>query len=178
MENKYSAFAKQIMNKYENELPHSYYGLSLVHRKKRDHSVKVDVYRQMNHIFNREFYRRIRQYENRYYQTVTSQDNRKFIQTMEQIYNQPREKKQLIHLFKKLGVVTKNQEEWRETRQTMMRYEEELLRLKKYLEMQEESVVKRKKEEIQEISTKKVVREVLEHVKQEIKMERLRFGLD
>ena len=103
---------------------------------------------KINKLFTREFYKRIRLYENRYYQTVTSQDNRKFIRTIEQIYNQPGEKKQLIHLFKKFGVVTNNEKEWQETKRTMNRYEEELFRLKKQLELQEESVVKKKSQEI------------------------------
>lgn len=178
MENRHAAFAKKIMSRYQNVKNCGYYGLSLVHRRKKESFVRMESHRQINRIFTREFYKRIRLYENRYYQTVNSQDNRKFIRTIEQIYNQPGEKKQLIHLFKKFGVVTHNEKEWQETKRTMRQYEEELFRLKKKLELQEESVVKKKSQEIQQISTRKIVKEVVEYVKQEMKMERLRYGLD
>ncbi len=178
MENRHAAFAKRIMGRYQNVQTCGYYGLTVVHRRKKENSVRMEGHWQINRIFTREFYKRIRLYENKYYQTVTSQDNRKFIRTIEQIYNQPGEKKQLIHLFKKFGVVTNNEGEWQETKLTMKRYEEELFRLKRQLELQEESVVKKKSQEIQQISTKKIMKEVVEYVKQEMKMERLRYGLD
>ncbi|MCI8509109.1 MAG: hypothetical protein HFJ06_11180 [Lachnospiraceae bacterium] len=178
MENRHVAFAKGIMNKYQNIYSGYYYGSSVVHRRKKENSVRIEDYWQINKIFTREFYKRIRLYENKYYQAVTSQDNRKFIRTIEQIYNQPGEKKQLIHLFKKFGVITNNEEEWQETKLIMKQYEEELFRLKKQLELQEESVVKKKSQEIQQITTKTIMKEVVEYLKQEMKMERLRYGLD
>lgn len=178
MENKHIAFAKGIMDRYRQEPPGYDYGISVVHRKKKGVSVNVDVHRQLSQMFTREFYQRIRQYENRYYRTVTNQDNRKFIRTLEQIYNQPGEKKQLVHLFKRLGVVTKNQQEWQETRRRLAQYEEELVRLRKQIELQEECVHRREKEEIQTVSVKKITGEVMEKIRQEIRMERLRYGLD
>lgn len=178
MENRHAAFAEGIINRYGNVQTGCHYGLSVVHRRKKENSVRIEGHWQINRIFTREFYKRIKHYENKYYQTVTSQDNRKFIRTMEQIYNQPGEKKQLIHLFKRFGVVTNNEAEWQETKLTMKRYEEELFLLKKQLELQEESVIKKKSQEMQEISTKKIMKEVVDYVKQEMKMERLRYGLD
>ena len=97
---------------------------------------------------------------------------------MEQIYNQPGEKKQLVHVLKKLGVVTKSQAEWQEAANTLRRYEEELVQLKRRISSQEEHILKIRNREEQAVSTKAITREVMENIKKEIRMERLRYGLD
>ena len=172
-----TAFAEAIRKKYQHETPYLY-GSNLIYYKKKIVSVKTDTHQHVRQLITKEFYNRIQQYEKKYYQMVTNQDNRKFISTIEEIYNQPGEKKQMIHLFHKFGVVTKNQREWQETRQTLRKYEEELVRLKKQIKVQEELYLQIKDKEMQPISARSITREVMENIKREIRMERLRYGPD
>ena len=83
-----------------------------------------------------------------------------------------------MHLLKKLGVVTKSQKEWQETRKTLKKYEEELVQLKRRIASQEEYFLKIRNREEKAVSTKTITREVMENIKREIRMERLRYGLD
>lgn len=175
---KNSEFVNGIVAKYQRNQTENYYGPVLIYRKQKKETGNTIIKQNLNRIITKEFYTRIKHYENKYYQQVTSLDNRKLIQTIEQIYNQPGEKRQLIHVLKKLGVVTKNQREWQETRQILKKYEEELTQLKREITYQEEYLLKLENKEGQRLSTKLIAREVMESIKREIQMERLRYGLD
>lgn len=171
------SFTDRILTKHQRKV-RLQYGISLVFQKKRSAGHKAFTYNQLQQMLTKAWNSRILQYEQKYYQTITSRDNRKFIQIVEQIHNQPGEKKQLIHLFQKLGVVTRNQKEWQETRQTVRKYEEELLMLKRKLWQQEEMVLQMKREEVPQISIKHLTDVVMENIKREIRLERMRYGLD
>lgn len=172
------AFVNRIIKKYGQEKTDRYYRSSLIYRKPQKHFGDTIINENFNRLFAREFHTRIKKYEVAYYRNVTSQDNRKLIRTIEQIYNQPGEKKQLIHVFNRLGVVTESRKVWQETRQTMKLYEEELTQLKRRLQYQEENYLRVHREEEQSVSAKNIVREVMENIRREIRMERLRYGLD
>ncbi|MDE6626390.1 MAG: hypothetical protein K2K56_08470 [Lachnospiraceae bacterium] len=178
VETKNTAFVNKVIKKYEREKTNRYYHSSLIYRKPQKHFGDTIINENVNRFFTREFFTHIKRYEAAYYRNVTSQDNRKLIQTIEQIYNQPGEKKQLIHVFNKLGVVTESREVWQETRQTMKLYEEELTQLKRRLQYQEENYLQMHREEERSVSAKDIVREVMENIRREIRMERLRYGLD
>lgn len=175
---KNSEFVNEIMAKYQRAVSGNSYGLVLVYHRQKKETGGTVVKQNISRLVNQEFYTRIKRYENRYYQRVTSRDNRKLLQTIEQIYNQPGEKKQLVHVLKKLGVVTKSQKEWQETRKTLKKYEEELVQLKRRIASQEEYFLKIRNREEKAVSTKTITREVMENIKREIRMERLRYGLD
>lgn len=171
------SFADRILKKYQRRMKHEY-GISLVYRKKEQPDGKAAAYNRLYQLLTKAFNNRISQYEQKYYHTITNQDNRRFIQTIEQIHNQPGEKKQLIHLFGRLGVVTRNQKEWRETRQTVRQYEEELIMLKRKIKQREEMVLQMKRKEIPEVSIKHLTQIVMENIRREIRMERMRYGPD
>lgn len=173
-----SEFVNGIMEKHQRNVPGNFFGLALVYRRQKKESGGTVVRQSISRLVTQEFFTRMKRYENRYYQRITSRDNRKLIQTMEQIYNQPGEKKQLVHVFQKLGVVTKSQAEWQEARNTLRKYEEELVQLKKRISSQEEHMLKIRNQEERAVSTKAITREVMENIKKEIRMERLRYGLD
>lgn len=175
---KNSEFVNKIMGKYQRDVSGNSFGLTMVYRRQKKESGSTVVKQNISRLVTQEFYTRLKRYENRYYQRITSQDNRKLIQTIEQIYNQPGEKKQLMHVFKKLGVVTKSQEEWQETRKTLKQYEEELVQMKRRIASQEEYFLKIRNHEEKAVSTKAIAREVMENIRKEIRMERLRYGLD
>ncbi len=175
---KNSEFVNIIMAKYQRDASGNFFGLALVYRRQKKEPGGTVVRQNISRLVTQEFYTRMKRYENRYYQRITSRDNRKLIQTMEQIYNQPGEKKQLVHVLKKLGVVTKSQAEWQEAGNTLRRYEEELVQLKRRISSQEEHILKIRNREEQAVSTKAITREVMENIKKEIRMERLRYGLD
>ena len=174
---KNNKFVNGIIEKYQSDRMKNYYGPALIYHKHKKGIGDTIVKQSMNQLITKEFYTRMKYYEKRYYQYVTSQDNRKLIRTIEQIYNQPGEKRQLIHVFKKLGIVTKNQKEWREARQALKKYEEELIQLKKQIKYQEEYFLKIKNTEEKPASAKTITREVMENIKREIRMERLRYVL-
>lgn len=175
---KNSEFVNKITKKYQRDVSGNSFGLALVYRRQKKESGGTVVRQNISRLVTQEFYTRMKRYENRYYQRITSQGNRKLIQTIEQIYNQPGEKKQLVHVLKKLGVVTKSQGEWQETRKTLQQYEEELVQLKRRIASQEEYFLKIRNREEKEVSTKAITREVMENIRREIRMERVRYGLD
>ncbi len=170
-------FVDGILGKYQRQLQPDY-GKMLVYRKRRRPADKINIDNRLYKLVEQTLNNRILQYEQKYYHTVTSKDNRRFIRTVEQIYNQPGEKKQLIHLFQKLGVVTKDRRDWKETVKTVKRYEEELVVLKKKLSQQEETILRMKTEEKPQISTKYLTDAVMENIRREIRMERMRYGPD
>ncbi|MDE6433949.1 MAG: hypothetical protein K2L07_06930 [Lachnospiraceae bacterium] len=171
------SFTDVILKKHQGVIQHGY-GSFLVYRKKRQPAERMTAYNQMYQELTKVFNSRILQYEKKYYHTITSQDNRKFIRMIEQIHNHPGEKKQLVHLFGKLGIVTRNQKEWQETKQIVRKYEEELTMLKRKLCQQEEMVLQMKEKEIIQISAKNLTNMVMENIKREIRIERMRYGYD
>lgn len=175
---KNNEFVSRIIKRYQSATTGNGYGPALIYRKHKKGLGDTIVKQSMNQLITKEFYTRMRYYEKRYYQHISSQDNRKLIRTIEQIYNQPGEKRQLIHVFKKLGIVMKNQKEWQETRQALKKYEEELIQLKKQIKYQEEYFLKTKNIGEKPVSVKMLTREVMENIKSEIRMERLRYGMD
>lgn len=171
-------FVDGILKRHRTEKPDYFQGASLAHRIQKDRSRLSLSQKFVKRILAKEVYIQLRKYEQKYYQRVTNEDNRRFIRTVEQIYNQPGDKKQLTYMLQKLGVVTRNQSEWQETTQTIQRYEEEITRLKKQIKLQEESITNLNVQQENHISAKELTREVMEKIKSEIRMERLRYGLD
>ena len=171
------SFTDMILKKHQGVVQHGY-GSFLVHRKKKPITGKMTAYNQIYQELTKVFNSRILQYEQKYYRTITSQDNRRFIRMIEQIHNQPGEKKQLVHLFGKLGVVTRNQKEWQETKHIVRKYEKELTMLKRKLCQQEEMILRMRGEETLQVSAKKLTSMVMENIKREIRIERMRYGYD
>ncbi len=170
-------FALKIREKYEDRAPGGYYGASLVYRREKKAGGTV-IKQNLNQFFTREFETRLMRYEKKYYQYVTSRDDSRWIQTLEQISVQPGEKKQLIHLFSKLGVVNRYNREWQETEKSLRKYEEEFVRIRRQFKYQEELIRKQRAEELSPVSMRNITREVMEHIRREIHFERLRYGLD
>lgn len=171
-----SRFVNGIMNRYTTEPGRGTAGF--VYRKEKNEKMTSLNQKFVKRLMAREIYVKIKQYERKYYQYITNKDNRKFIRTVEQINSQPQEKKQLVYILQKMGVMTSGQKEWQETRQLLRTYEEELIRLKKQIQIQEESVLKLTVKEEQQPSVKVLTRQVLENIKNELRFERLRYGLD
>ncbi len=170
-------FAEKIRGRYCRETLAEYFRDSLVYyRGKKTQNTVVN--KQITQVFSKEFDNRFQQYEKKYYQYVTTRDDRKLIRTMEQIYNQPGEKKQLIYLMNKLGIVNKSQKEWQETKKSLKEYGEELLQLRRQIRYQEEVIRRQKSEGVRPLSMGDITREVMEHIRGEIRMERLRYGLE
>lgn len=170
-------FTDGIIMKYKMD-PAQYYGSSLIHLTMKRESHNTDFHRHMEQIIDNHFLQKIKRYESRYYQMVTNKDNRRFLKTIEQIYNQPGEKKQMIHLLHKLGVVTDNQKKWQETTRRLHQYEEELVNLRKWVTRQEEYRIRTGHEEMRIPTVREVSQAVIREIKQEIRMERLRSGFD
>ena len=170
-------FAAGIAGKYQENGTGAYYSAALVYRRKRNNAVTTQQ-QAATRFFTNEFQTRMQRYEKKYYQYVTNRDERKFIRTIEQIYNQPGEKKQLIHLFHKLGMINRDGKEWQKTKNSLKQYEEELTQLRRKMEQQEEVLRRREVTEITPRSVKYITREVMEHIRNEMRMERLRYGLD
>ncbi|MCM1180667.1 MAG: hypothetical protein NC347_10455 [Clostridium sp.] len=170
-------FTDKIMQKHRGVAKRGY-GISLIYRKNRQPTGNMTAYNQLYQKLTKVFNSRILQYEQKYYHNLTSRDNRRFIQIIEQIHNQPGEKKQLVHLLHKLGVVTGDQKEWQETKQTVRKYEEELAILKRKVRQQEEMVLQMKRKEALPISVKHLTDMVMENIKREIRIERMRYGYD
>lgn len=173
---KNSKFVNGIMNRYQTKAGRGNAGF--VYRMEKKETISSLNQKFIKRLMAKEVYVRIKQYQKKYYQYVTNRDNRRFIHTVEQINNQPQEKKQLVYILQKMGVVTKEKKEWQETRQLLRTYEEELMRLKKQIQIQEESVLKLTVKEEQQLSAKALTRQVIENIKSELRFERLRYGLD
>lgn len=171
-------FVNRILKRYRTGDMDYYRSASIVYRVRKENSGTRLDQRFVKRLLSKEIYVRVKHYEKKYYQQVTHKDNRKFIRTVEQIYSQPGDKKQLVYMFQKLGVVTRNQDEWKKTKKTLEQYEEEIMKLKKQVRMQEDSITKLTVKEEKRISTKVLTREVMDRIKSEIRMERLRYGLD
>lgn len=171
-------FVNGILERYRADEVDYYLGTSLVYRMKKERSRLSLSQKFIKRLLAKEIYVWMKKYEQKYYQKITNEDNRRFIHTVEQIYSQPGDKKQLIYMFQKLGVVTKNQSDWQETQQSIQRYEEEITRLRQQVKLQENSIIKLSVQEENHISSKELTREVMERIKSEIRMERLRYGFD
>ncbi len=169
-------FAARIAAKYQSGTSVAYYGSILAYHKAKKTGT-VSYRETMNRYFTKELASRLQQYEKNYYKRVTNRDDRRFLQTIEQIYNQPGEKRQLVHIFRRFGIVSRDQKEWQETQRSLTRYEEELTKLKRRLQYQEE-VQRRTVSETSSVSVKSITRAVMEQLRGELRMERLMYGLD
>ncbi len=169
-------FAERIAAKYQSGPSGKYYGGTLAYYRAKK-TGPVFHRKTLNQYFTKELTSRLQQYEQNYYKRVTNRDDRRFLRTMEQIYNQPGEKRQLVHMLRRFGIVSRDQKEWQETKRNLTRYEEELARLKRRLEYQEE-VQRRKVSETSLVSMKRITRAVMEQLRAELRMERLMYGLD
>lgn len=169
-------FAAGILAKYQGGTSGYYSRLLVYYRAKRT----GDTFSRetLNRYFMKEFTFRLQQYEKKYYQHVTNKDDRRFLYTVEHIYNQPGEKKQLTYLFRRFGLVSREQGEWQETQQNLKRYEEELVSLKRKLQYQEEEARRQRVSQESSFSIKSITREVMEQLRRELRMERLMYGLD
>lgn len=170
-------FAERILTKHQRGTQ-KYLGIPLIYHRKKTVADKTEIYNRLNRFLSTELNYRISQYEKKYYQNITNQDNRRFIQTIEEINNQPGEKKQMILQLRKLGVLTQSNKEWQDTKQTIKRYEEELIMLNRRIKLQEEMVLQMKSRETPEISAKSITDTVMENIKREIRLERMRYGPD
>lgn len=170
-------FVKRLQNKYRKKATAGY-GISLVYRKLGNKTWHTDMHQHLSTLITNTVYQKIQQYEKKYYHSVTNQDRKKLLATMEVIYSQPGEKKQLVHFMHKLGVVTKEEKTWKDTEKRLREYEEEMVKLRKCITAQEETIVKLKRTEEKEFSVKEIKREVIQDIRQEMRLERLRCGLD
>ncbi len=170
-------FTERIRKRHEIQQAAFYWeSLTYFARKKADSQVHIQ--KNLSQLISNSFHQKIRQYEEKYYRLVTNQDNRRFLHIMEGIYNQPGEKKQLVHLLRKFGVVTQEQKEWKENMQRLKQYEEELSILRKQIRQQEEYFIRQKTTETKPQLVSDITREVMRSIKQEIRLERLRCGTD
>lgn len=170
-------FVDRILQRYQTDGTGYFAGSALIHRIQKDR-IRFSLNQKfMKRLLTKEIYKWIKKYEQKYYQKITNADNRRFIRTVEQIYSQPGDKKQLLYMFQKLGVITKNQSEWQETKLVLKQHEEEMMKLRRQISLQEKIITRLSVQE-DSISVKGLTREVMERIKSEIRMERLRYGPD
>lgn len=170
-------FAEQLQKRHQIQQTNDYWE-NLIYLNRKKPASQVDIHKNLSQFISNSFYQKIRQYEEKYYRVVTNQDNRRFLHTMERIYNQPGEKKQLVHLLRKFGIVTREQKEWKDHTERLKRYEEELVLIQKQIMQQEEYLVRLKTTEIRPQFTAEITHEVMQNIKKEIRLERLRHGMD
>ncbi len=189
--NRNQEFSERIRKRYEMDTAAVYWG-SLVYYIMKTQGPEINLQKNLSRVIENIFHQKVRLYEQKYYKiinpfqnsapladkTVTRLERRRLIKTIGNIYSQPGEKKQLVYLLSKLGVVTEGQREWRENIRRIKNYEEELTFLKKQLRLQEESIVKLKRTEMEPKLLANLKREVINNIKQEIRLERLRYGID
>ncbi len=170
-------FAERIMGRHGLDIPSYYWGNLVYHRVKRELTqtyVQNNLSRTMMNFFDR----RMKQYEKKYYRIITNQDSQRLLSTVREIYSRPEDKKQFVYLLNKLGVVTQERKEWRENIIRLQKYEEELTLLKKQIKQQEEYFVKWQHVEAAPRSVSNITQEVMRNIKREIRLERLRSGMD
>ncbi len=170
-------FTDKIRSRYEKKAAF-YLGENLVYRQRQKTGLQININKNLNQLISNTFDQRMKQYEKKYYQTVAAQDRHFLLRTVEAIYRHPGEKKQLIHLLQRFGVVTQGQKEWRENNRKMSRYEEELSLLRKELQRQEEYLKKLRQQESGTQVISRVSHVVMQNIKKEIRMERMRYGRD
>ncbi len=175
--NRNREFAERIQQRYGRD-GMGYYGKSLVYRREKREISQVNIQKNISQVFSDSFDQRMKQYEQKYYQIITNRERQHFLRTMETIYSQPGEKKQLVYMLQKLGVMTRGQREWKESRKRLDRYEEELSVLKRQIHFQEEYLVRRGDTGDRPQFVRDVTREVIKNIKNEMRLERLRCGVN
>lgn len=172
-DNRYADFAKRIRKRYETGIKNMFWESLVFHRVKEGTS-HVQIIKNMSRTITNFVEQRIRLYENNYYKINTKQENGRLLQTIERVYSQPGEKKQLVYLLGKLGVVTKEQRQWQENNSRLQRYEEMVTRLNRKLKLQEEELLRLKEIRVEPVLLRKLTREVVRSIRAEARRERLR----
>ncbi len=168
-------FAERIMSRHALDIPRYYWG-NLVYRRVKRELSQTYVSNSLSQTMKNFFDRRMKQYEKKYYRIITNQDGQRLLSTVREIYSRPEDKKQFIYLLNRLGVVTQGRKEWQENIVRLQRYEEEITLLKKQMKQQEEYLIRWKHMEVTPQSTTNITREVMQNIKREIRLERLRCG--
>lgn len=171
--NRYADFAERIRKRYETGIKNMFWESLVFHRVKAEAS-HVQIIKNMSRTITNFVEQRIRLYENKYYRINSKQESQRLLQTIERVYSQPGEKKQLVYLLGKLGVVTREQRQWQENNSRLQQYEEMVTRLRRKLKMQEEELVRLKEIRVEPLLLKKLTREVMRSIRAEARRERLR----
>ncbi len=168
-------FATRLIGKYHKESL-DFFGSSLIYRTQKEKRQNLYFHRHMERIFNQSLTQRFQQIENRYYQNITSRDHQRLLKNVEQIYRKPGEKKQMLGLMQKLGVVTREEKGWQEIWRRLDEYEEALGALQKQLRHRDIQDQKRERQEHQQPSMREISRSVMQDLRQELRLERMRSG--
>lgn len=171
--NKYTDFAERIRKRYETGIKNMFWESLVFHRVKNETS-HIQIIKNMSRTITNFVEQRIRLYENKYYRTNSKQESKRFLKNIERIYDQPGEKKQLVYLLGKLGVVTREQRQWQESTSRLQQYEETVTRLSKKLKQQQEELVRLKEIQVEPMLLKKLTRQVMQNIRAEARKERLR----
>ena len=130
------AFAERIRKRYGRTSNPSWG--TLVYRKQQKAVSQIHIHKNWQQFVSNTVEQKMQRYEKKYYQRIEGRDRNRLLRSVEEIYRHPGEKKQLVHLFRKFGVVTGEHREWQENSRRMSRYEEELTVLHKQFRQQEE----------------------------------------
>ncbi len=171
------AFAESIMRRHFKAPERSFWE-SLVYRRKEKTAANINVYKNFRSRLESFIDRSLKQYEKKYYSTVTNLDSRRLLRTMEVIYGQPGEKKQLVYLLNKFGIMTGIRKEWQENATRLKRYEEELEVLRRQVRLQEEYLGKMKNTSGELPTVSDITFEVMRSLKKELRRERFRREAD
>lgn len=171
------AFAEQIVQRYERKSVH-YFGSDLVYRKPQKTVSQLHIHKNQQQFVSNIVEQRIQRYEKKYYQTIEGRDRNRLLQSVEEIYRHPGEKKQLVYLFRKFGLVSREHREWQESSRRLSQYEEELAVLHRQFREQEEYLLRLKTIENEPQILSKMSRLVMQKIKKELQLERLRHGRD
>lgn len=172
--NRNQAFAEQIRQRYERV--NNYFGSNLVYRKQQKNASQLHIHKNWQSYVSNMLAQRALRYEKKYYQTIEGRDRNRLLRSVEEIYRHPGEKKQLIHLFRKFGLVSREHREWQESSRRLSRYEEELSVLHRQFREQEEYLLRLKQMENEPQILSKISRLVMQKIKNEIQLERMRHG--
>lgn len=168
-------FTRKLMDRHHTKQT-EYFGSSLIHRARDKKQQNMSFHQHMERILNQNFAKNFHQIEQKYYQNITGRDHQRLLKNVEQIYRQPGEKKQMLGLLQKLGVVTKEEKGWQELLRRLKEYEDALDQIQKTMRRQEEKEQKRERAEQQLPSVQEISRSVIQDLRQEIRLERMRSG--
>lgn len=169
-------FAEQILKRYGRTSNHSWE--TLVYRKQQKAVSQIHIHKNWQQFVSNTVEQRMQRYEKKYYQTIEGRDRNRLLRSIEEIYKQPGEKKQLVHLFQKFGFVTREHREWQENSRRLSHYEEELSALHRQFRQQEEYLIRLKRMEHEPQMISEISRLVMKKIKKEIQLERMRHGQD
>lgn len=169
------AFAEQIVQRYERTSVHCF-GSDLVYRKPQKTASQLHIHKNWQSFVSNILAQRVLWHEKKYYQTIEGRDRNRLLRSVEEIYRHPGEKKQLVYLFRKFGMVSREHREWQENSRRLFRYEEELSVLRRQFHEQEEYLIRLKQMENEPQILSKMSRLVMQKIKKELQLERLRHG--